>query len=59
VLDEFKDMLKRCGSKPGNTISVFGHAVFLNAAAMEFAIALNFSQEERENLVSGIQRRFC
>jgi len=52
VFDEFEDMLKRCGAKVGNTISMFGHAVFLNAAAMEFAIALNFSEEERETLAA-------
>mmetsp|Transcript_2536 Transcript_2536/g.5279 ORF Transcript_2536/g.5279 Transcript_2536/m.5279 type:complete len:246 (-) Transcript_2536:97-834(-) len=50
VLDEFCDMLQRCAHKPGNTISMFGHAVFLNAAAMEFAKCMNFSEAELKAL---------
>lgn len=52
VLGEFCEMLKRCGPKPGNTISCFGHAVFLNAAAMEFAKAMNFAEEELKVLTT-------
>mmetsp|Transcript_16209 Transcript_16209/g.22400 ORF Transcript_16209/g.22400 Transcript_16209/m.22400 type:complete len:243 (+) Transcript_16209:132-860(+) len=50
VLGEFREMLARVSSKPGDTISMFGHAVFMNAAAMEFAKALDFPAKDIKNL---------
>jgi len=50
VMTEFVELLKNVGQKPGHTISMFGHALFLNAAAMEFAKALGFPENDLENL---------
>ncbi|KAK3236346.1 hypothetical protein CYMTET_53508 [Cymbomonas tetramitiformis] len=50
VLKEFQGLIASVADKPGDTISMFGHAVFLNAAAMQFLKMWGFSSTQAKDL---------